>query len=293
MIKLLSTLSIVFIIASCSSPTSNKDADPTPNDTIPSDTIIDRGSNSRDEVHTFLGTPVDDTPANDNIFERDQYIFSYDPDKNTTNWVAWELSDFWYGDEERFSGNFKIDPLLLDEWYKVRHSDYTNSGYDRGHLVRSEERTNNEEDNVSTFYTTNLLPMLPEINRWGAWVNLEYHMETFLKDNPNYTAQVYAGGIFTTDSTLKGEGVVPVPDTLWKVAIMHTGVISSESDMYVIAAKIPNHVSARDTDWEVYSTTIEDIETSTGYDLFFSVHDSIEEKIEIQPGNGELVSQPL
>jgi endonuclease G len=58
------------------------------------------------------------------------------------------------GDVPRYQGTFKSDTLIPDTFYRVKHSDYTNSGYNRGHIVRSEERTKTEADNLATFYLT-------------------------------------------------------------------------------------------------------------------------------------------
>lgn len=263
-------LSIISVLlSSCSTSTEPKETE-----------IGYEKGNAIDSVHTRFGTPKDDTPNNDNIFQRPQYIFSYDNSRNTTNWVAWELSDSWYGDEPRYEGTFKTDPLLPDSWYKVRHDDYTHSGYDRGHLVRSEERTLNGEDNFSTFYTTNILPMTPDLNR-GPWLDLEYELEEYLKENPDVRAQVYSGGIFTTDSTIMGKGVVPVPDTLWKAVYLykHEG-FAYDNAVAVIGVKMPNIQGIRSVDWQDYTVVIDAIEDSTGYDLFISMIGSIEDRHE-------------
>lgn len=62
----------------------------------------------------------------------------------------------------------------------MKHSDYTNSGYDRGHMVRSEERTATDIDNKSTFILTSILPQTPKLNQ-QTWLSLEYACEDWCK----------------------------------------------------------------------------------------------------------------
>src|SRR5258707_1268804 len=84
--------------------------------------------------HLALGTPGDGTAQDDYVLQRAQYALSYNRFRNTANWVSWHLVAADYGDAPRRSGSFLQDPALPDGWYAVRHRDYTNSGYDRGHM---------------------------------------------------------------------------------------------------------------------------------------------------------------
>ncbi len=54
----------------------------------------------------------------------------------------------------------------------MRPSDYTNSGYDRGHMAPSADRTNSIADNLPLFYMSNIVPQAPDNNQ-GPWVQLE------------------------------------------------------------------------------------------------------------------------
>jgi endonuclease G, mitochondrial len=231
--------------------------------------------------HLTTGTPYDFEPSDDLLILRPQYVLSYCTTKNTANWVAWQLNADWYGTSGRFQGNFMTDPLLPDDVYHVRHRDYTNSGFDRGHIVRSEERTSTPEDNKSTFYLTNVLPQTPDLNR-GVWLNFEYYCEHLCKQD-NKTLYVYAGGVFHSDSTLKGEGKVAIPDSCFKILlILDDGqdISSVSNETLIIAVMMPNIQGVRRDKWQQYITTVRRIEESTGYNFFSAFSEELQDMLE-------------
>ena len=165
--------SIVCFIA-CSKNSLPSVANPNPNDTTKTDTsTVVNPYKWVQSVHISLGVPFDKDTSDDYIIVRDQYVLSYNKKNGEPNWVAWELNADWYGDVTRYSGNFITDVSLPSGFYQVKHSDYTNGGYDRGHMVRSEERTRTVEDNKSTFLLTNIIPQRPDLNQ-GVWLDFEY-----------------------------------------------------------------------------------------------------------------------
>ncbi len=232
-------------------------------------------------IHVAAGIPVDDDTNNELIICRPQYVVSFCPTKNTPNWVAWNLNSSWFGDVPRYQGTFKSDTLIPDTFYRVKHSDYTNSGYNRGHIVRSEERTKTEADNMATFYLTNVLPQTPDLNQ-GVWLKLELYCEQLCKKE-NKNLFIYSGGIFHNDSTLKGEGKVAVPDSCFKIImILNEGETPEDATKKtgIIAVVMPNIQEIRKNSWDHYVTTVRHIEQSTGYDFFRNLDNDIEEKLE-------------
>ena len=223
----------------------------------------------RSSIHAPFGYPQDNDTLDDFIIEKPQYILSYCGEKNLPNWVAWELNASWVGDAPRKSGRFLIEPNLPDEFYRVSHDDYTHSGYDRGHLVRSKERTKTVEDNVSTFEMGNIIPQTPDLNR-GVWLRFEdYCLDKAMKEYKNM--YIVAGGIFHDTITLKSEGKVAIPDSCFKIV-----VFSEETDptlinfdqLETVSVAMPNTAGIRGDAWEKYETTVGRIEGSTGYRFF-------------------------
>ncbi len=114
----------------------------------------------------------------DQLVHYQYYTISYSNQHKNAEWVAYELlgarldlSDR----EERQS--FRSDPNVRAE---ASHSDYSNSGYDRGHLVPAHDMDFNERAMSESFYMTNVSPQVPEFNR-GIWKELEGKVRKWAK----------------------------------------------------------------------------------------------------------------
>jgi endonuclease G len=232
-------------------------------------------------IHLEMGIPLDDNASNDYLVIRPQYALSYNQQLNLANWVSWNLHRGWYGDVPRYSGNFIQDTSLPAEFYKVKHGDYTGSGYDRGHMVRSEERTATAEDNKSTFMLTNIMPQTPTLNQ-QTWLSLELECERMCK-NDNKELFVIAGGVFGANPK-RLNTVVAVPDSCWKIiVILDSGQrlkdITSATRVIAVMMKNGTYTSGT-TDWKLYTTTVDAIEQRTGYDFLRDVPKQIQDIIE-------------
>ena len=180
------------------------------------------------------------------------------------------------GTLERFD-TFRPDPEVPFDWYRVQTFDYTNSGFDRGHMVPNADRDKETSIpiNQATFLMTNILPQAPDNNQ-GPWGDLENYLRTLLPANEVY---IVAGGHGAGGTGSNGGvtftiagGQVSVPALTWKVAL----VISKDSgddisrvtcSARTIAVNMPNVQGIRNNPWENYLTTVDAIETLTGYDL--------------------------
>lgn len=259
---------LIVLLSSCET-----DAVSNNNTKVETDTI------TAPSIHLTLGVPTDNNDVDDYLILRPQYTLSYNYLKGVPNWVSWEMNADWFGDVERYDGNFITDNSLPSNFTKIKHSDYTNSGYDRGHLVRSEERTKTEEDNKSTFLMSNIIPQTPDLNR-GVWLNLEYYLEDLCKKE-NKQIFVIAGGIYSTNTKINN--LVAIPDTCYKIAVILDKGQSRKDvtkDTRVIAVKMPNIAGVRSDKWEKYQSTVDAIEYSTGYDFLNYIKDEIENELE-------------
>lgn len=112
------------------------------------------------------------------------------------------------------SASFRIDPTLPKE-LQAALSDYSNSGYDRGHQAPFED---NNHDLVAAFesnYLTNVIPQHPGNNR-GIWRVLELNTRNASLDGVLF---VITGPIFEGTPITIGAGQVHVPSKLFKIII--------------------------------------------------------------------------
>jgi DNA/RNA endonuclease G (NUC1) len=233
--------------------------------------------------HLEFGVPVDSTPRDDYRMDRRQYSLSYNSKRGGPNWVSWNLNRTHFGAAERCDC-FAVDTQLPAGMVRIGSSDYIGSGYSRGHMVMSEERTATEADNASTFLMTNILPQRQDLNG-GPWGKFEAYTND-LAGKENRELYIIAGGTYpATPATLNGAGRVAIPATTWKiVVVMKSGQgladVHSASDLRVIAVDMPNVTGIASHDWTRYRTTVDAIEAATGYDFLDLLPDDIEKAVE-------------
>lgn len=232
-------------------------------------------------VHLTMGNPsgaVADPAFFDNyLMVKPQYALAYHRDRGTPIWTSWHLDTSWLGSTPR-QDDFRADTSLPSGWYQVQGTDYSGSGYDRGHMCPSGDRTLTVTDNSATFLMTNMIPQLPANNQ-GPWASLESYCRTLA--NAGNELYIISGG-YGTQGTIAG-GHVTVPSQTWKVIIvLPSGTNDVErvtSSTRTIAIIMPNSGSIN-TDWRTYRVSVDQVEALTGFDFFSNVADSTETAIE-------------
>lgn len=226
-----------------------------------------------------LGLPTDANSSDDYIIKRNQYILSFNKNLHVANWVSWNLNKAWFGKTKRYN-KFISDPEIPFSIYQAANSDYSRTGYDKGHTVRSEERTNSKLNNKTTFYFSNIMPQKPDLNR-GVWLRLEKYCENLCKKE-NKELFIISGGVYHEGyKTLRNN--VAVPDSCFKIIVVlekGEGLKDVNKETKVIAVMMPNKNGIRKTKWEKYTTTVRKIEWSTGYDFLNNVKEDIQVVIE-------------
>ena len=215
----------------------------------------------QDSPHTKIQLPIDSDTTNDFIIERPQYVISYNLSLNVANWASWELDSSSYGSIQRFEDGFLTETKLPKKAKRVSSSSYNYSGFDRGHLVRSEERTASVKDNRATFYMSNIVPQTPDLNR-GVWYDFEKWCEKMCKDSSK-VLYVIAGGIYKSGK--KVNNLISIPDSCYKIVVVVSPGEEVTKDTRVEAVIIPNVQGIKFDKWKKYKCTVNDIEISTGF----------------------------
>src|SRR5262249_48817452 len=122
---------------------------PTPPTAPPREQIPDSDPNLR------WGNPSrarEDRADRDNyLMNRKYFVLSYNDTKGTPNWVSWRVAKEDLGNVPRNNQPFRPDPDLPPGFKKVLPSDYTGTGFDRGHMCPFGDRNGSEEAASATF----------------------------------------------------------------------------------------------------------------------------------------------
>ncbi|HEY4101932.1 MAG TPA: DNA/RNA non-specific endonuclease [Gemmatimonadales bacterium] len=220
-------------------------------------------------------TAASASTPDDFLITRPQYTISYNQSRGTPNWVSYELDARQMVAGQDRCNCFTADPLLPVA-KQILTSDYTNGGFDRGHMTRSADRTAGNTDNAATFYLTNVVPQTADLNE-GVWAQFE----DAIADSAEAGRAVYiiTGPIFSPGHSLtflKGEGKVAIPDSTWKVVLIgprpngvpftHGSIQTWDNvaGLTILAVNMPNIAGVRSDPWQKYLTTVDRIEASTG-----------------------------
>jgi endonuclease G len=241
--------------------------------------------------HLTMGNPSNATadvnqPTN-YLMEKPQYALSYHRDKGRANWVSWRLDSTWMGSAPR-QDDFRNDTSLPAGWYQVLGTDYSGSGFDRGHYCPSADRTSTVAVNSATFLMTNMMPQSPDNNQ-GPWADLESYARTLV--NAGNELHVVMGGAGQGGTGSNGgvtmtiaSGRVQVPAETWKVILVQPqgtdDVARVTTSTRVIAVIMPNTQGIRSNLWQGYRVSVDEVEQLTGYDFFSNVPAGIQAVIE-------------
>jgi endonuclease G len=203
------------------------------------------------------------------VTQHSAYSLVYNHKHMQAKWVAYNLT---YGNTvggaER-SSKFSIDPSITPRTAVT--SDYTKTGYDRGHLAPAGDMKFSAQAMSESFYMSNVSPQLPGFNR-GIWKKLE---EQFRSWAPSSHPVFVVTGPVLTDPISSHIGQtcrISVPQRFYKV------MLDTASPMRAIAFVMSNNSSTQPL--SSFAMSIDEAERITGIDFFPKLNDIQEAKIE-------------
>ena len=256
--------------------------------TAPVQLVLTINAPQPDEDPLLLGNPsnasADIANENNYLMVRPQYSLSYDRSEATPNWVAWRLDSVWVGSSPvPRQDDFRPDTTLPAGWYQVTDQDYSGSGYTRGHMCPSGDRTNTIPNNSATFLMTNMVPQTAA-NNTGPWEDLESYCR-FLAGQGNelYIIAGPNGNIGTIGAT---QNRIVVPNVTWKVVLV---LPNGSDDLNRITRStrafgviMSNQSINQNAPWRNFRVTVNAVENLTGYDFFSNVPRAKQEIMERQ-----------
>lgn len=222
-----------------------------------------QASDVRYELPRILGN------RSQQIIEHTGYTVSYNHDWLIPNWVAYELTHNETNGEYPREKKFSPDPQVKGT--PVVHQDYSNSGYDRGHMAPAGDMKWSAQAMRESFYTTNICPQNRN-NNAGDWKDLE----ELARDLAYKYGALYicCGPVVTDVSKTIGTRKIVVPQAFYKVFLRQ----KSDGSWTTIGFVMPNEAGSRPL--MTYMQTVDEVEEVSGIDFFCNLPDTIENKIE-------------
>jgi len=200
------------------------------------------------------------------------FVVNYNSEWLLPNWVAYELTaEELDGDVPR-GRSFSMD---LD--YKGRQAmreDYSNTGWDKGHMAPSADMKWSQVAMKESFYLTNICPQDHNLNE-KDWQTLEKYVRDWAV---KYGKVWVVCGPYVTTSQYGtiGERNVMIPDGFFKAVLRQ----DDRNVWHSIAFVFENNSSKQAVKDAVHS--INEVEKLIGYDLFTNLRNRIEEDVEAQ-----------
>ena len=233
------------------------------------------------------------TDSNNYLLVKSQYALSYNNSKGMANWVSWHLSSAWKGAAARCNC-FTADASLPAGYFEATTSNYTGTGFDRGHLCPSDDRDGSDTDNAATFKMSNISPQAPVLNE-QTWGDLENYCRTLIYQGKEL--YITAGGYGTggsgsaggTTTSIAG-GAINVPAYFWKIIVVlnvdTNDVARINTSTRVITVLMPNNQTVNSHPWDYYRVSVDSIQTLTGYNFLSNVDTSIQIVLEAKVDAG-------
>ncbi len=234
---------------------------------LPACAIIDA------ELQMQLGNPSGATADTNNyshyLIQRPVEAMDYNATRGQPNWVSWDFTSSDTNNAVERSTRYFTDTNLPPNFYRVTSDDYTGSGWSRGHLCPSADRLDSRANNDMVFLMSNIMPQADNQNS-GVWAQLENDCRSIAGTN-NEMLMIcgpsrFTGGTFASNR-------VAVPAYTWKIAVvvpLGSGTALDRIDYLtrVIAVTIPNSNSVASTPWTNFVTSVNELQTETGFTFF-------------------------
>lgn len=212
------------------------------------------------------------TARGEKVLRHTGYTLSYNNRTNCPNWVAWELTSAEAKAQGQRSNDFAPDPLV-EERNRVTTDDYRGSGYDRGHMCPAADMKWSPDAQRECFYMSNMCPQLHALNA-GCWERLETACRRWATQEGS--VYIACGPVFKRGrkvQTIGREHQVRVPDGFFKV------VLSLQKGKEKAIGFYYAHNDSNQT-MESAVMTVDEVEAMTGYDFFYQIDKTIEQRVE-------------
>jgi endonuclease G len=215
------------------------------------------------------GLEIPSYAADEDLYTYKGFVSSYNHKTLVPNWVAYCLTDKEVEGTFSKSYSFSRDPQVKGK--QASREDYSNSGYDKGHMAPRADMKWDQEAYYQTFYFTNVCPQNHTMNA-GCWSKLEQQVRDIARHYG--TVYVVVGPIFdSVNPKTIGDAEVAVPDRFFKALL-----VPDNGSYHAIAFIMSN--SGKKQKARTSAIPVDRLERIIKRDLFPTLEDKWEKKAE-------------
>ncbi len=224
----------------------------------------------------YPGTPGFSLRNRVRVLENKGFTIGYSELRRNPLWVAYHARPIKRRRNYRRLENFEADSRTLT---RVAPRDYSNSGYQRGHLAPSWliAQVYGRDAQRQTFLMTNITPQKPNLNQ-KVWQRLE-------EIESDYFARWFDGvwvltGPIFDDHIRHLRSGVEVPDAFYRIFVDE----DPTGPPRILAFIVPQTVRG-DEPLDQFMATVDEIEARTGFDFLSALEDVLEKRLESAPAD--------
>ena len=131
----------------------------------------------RDESTTGIKSKFMNETVCDVIIDKEFLEICYDNELKAAKSVAYSLDGDLVNELNINERPYFYEEESVASRYRAHYSDYTNSGYDRGHMAPDAAFDWSAESLEATYSLANIIPQIPEVNQ-QMWVDVEGYART-------------------------------------------------------------------------------------------------------------------
>ncbi|BDD09706.1 endonuclease [Fulvitalea axinellae] len=218
------------------------------------------------------------------VVDHGNYALAYSETHEQAEWAAYKLTPEQVNNRHITRKNyFKTDPTTYIS--SAKHSDYSYTGYARGHLVPATHMAYDLTAYKKTFYMSNMSPQIQNGFNAGIWSRLETQTMKWVTNGTGekwvFTGPILYPGLpkltqYAANSSRLNWDIVTnisVPQYFYKI-------IYDPDEEWVIAFIFENRPHNGRESFMEYVTTVDAIESYTGIDFLREVEDEMENWLE-------------
>lgn len=203
---------------------------------------------------------------NEIVIQKDYITIGYNTVYKIPNYVGEKLVySMTVGSEKREPGFYP--ETLLPVQYQTKSKQYTNTGYDRGHLAPAADFKWNKNAMYDSFSMANVAPQWPDVNR-NSWMRLEKLVRGYSE---------YVDTLYIITGTVVEEPYQCIPGDIVIPKYFYKAILGKFKNRYVIScAWLYNNDSSKKS----RRMTINALEEIIGRNLFYKKNnETVEGKI--------------